>query len=246
MKKTLFTIALAATIGLMMTACGENEVEMTKMLSNESVTIDGTHDQLLDVSDSVKVILTNPSGKDNDWEVQMIIPMTSTIPWSEVDGTDPKADTYYTPKMGNLSVDFTDANEAEIDYDIRPDWDVVKALLASEKVIEKKVTVKPLWGGKKYKDAKVIFDKVAGAKITRADLDKTYNSSSSSSSSSSYSSTDIDDDDIDFDDLEKAVDASQKALKAAGKAAKAANSKDMKDALDAYGDVLDAYGSMLK
>ena len=237
---------IAATLGLMMTACDGKEEELSKKLAPESVSIIGEHAKLLEVADSVKVILTNPDGRDNDWKIQMIVPLKNTTKWSNVDGTDETAETYYLPSMGNLHVEFTNADDAEIDYTLYPNWDVVSGLLASEDINTQNVTIKYDYGGKKYKDAKAIYDKVAGANITRAELTKGYNSSSSSSSSSSYSSIDDDDFDIDLDDLEKAVDASQKAMKAAEKAAKAANSKDMKDALDAYGDALDAYGSMLK
>ena len=83
---------------------------------------------------------------------------------------------------------------------------------------------------------RIVFDKVAGVNITKAELSKVYHSSGSSSSSSSSSSSD----DWEDDDLDKAIDASKKMIDAATKAAKATNTKSVKKALDAYEEALDA------
>lgn len=248
-KNTKF--AFMAIVGLacmsFFTACGGNE-EMTKKIPAEAVSIQGEHANLLEIADSVKVLLTNPSGKKKSWEVQLIIPMKNTTSWSKVDGTNENASTYYTASMGNLHVAYTNSNEVDLDYEVTPDWDAIKTILKSETITERNVSVEPAFKfltSLTYKEAKSIYEKIAGVHITNAELSKVYSSSSSSSSSSSYDDDDDDDDDLD-DDIDKAIEMNKKAMKAAQKAAKAANSKDVNDAIDAYNDALDAYSNMLK
>lgn len=229
-QSTFASIALLSLF--VMTACGGVEEELSKKIGEVEVSISGEHSDMLSVTDSVKVLLTNPSGSKDGWEVHLIIPMENTSKWEDF-----ALKENYDPSMGNLEVELVNENDAELDYDLSPDWGAVKALLSANASKEENVVAKPSysWDGKKYKEAKEIFDKVAGVHISKADLSRIYHASASSSSSSSSSSDDWDD-----DDLDKAIDASKKMIDAASKAAKATNYRSAKKALDAYEEALDA------
>lgn len=212
----------------------------------------GTQSSLLAVNESVKVMLVNT--EDDVWEVRASMPLSNTTPWSQVPGTNPKAREHYLPKMtgswgSGLEAVYFDKNDNELKYNLYVPRDEVGALLGSEEIKTISIVIKQSrpWGsGKdyKYKEAKVIYDKVASIGLKNADLylEKPDDSeTSSSTSSSSPISSDLDDA---LDDYNKAVDASKKVLDAAGKA----NSKSIKaakKALDAYDAALDAYGSLL-
>ncbi len=239
-------VCLIAAVGIIFSSCGGSEKEEVKYVAADEIS--GEHAELLEVSDSIKVLLVNPSG--NNWEVRAIIPITNTMSWSDVPNTDPSASEYYLPKMGNLSVKFLDKNGSELDCDVSPNWDVVESVLSSNKEKTENMSVQESWGGGSYKQKKALFDKVASVKLSRAELTKSHSASeyySSASSSSSSSSWDMDDDDL--DDLKKATEISKKALEAnkkAMKAAQKASSKNMKDALDAYEEALDDYEDLFK
>lgn len=233
-------ICLVAAVGIAFSSCGGSKQEEVKYVSFDGIS--GEHAELLEVSDSVKVMLVNPSG--DKWEVRALIPITNTMSWSDVPDTDPNAKEYYLPKMGNLSVEYLDKNGSELDCRVNPSWDVVESVLSSNKEKKENMSAQEMWGGGSYKDKKALFDKVASVKLSKAELSKVFSASTSSSSSSS--SWDIDDDDL--DDLKKAAEISKKALEAnkkAMKAAKSISSKSTKEAMDAYEKALDAYEDML-
>ena len=245
-------ICLVAAVGIAFSSCGGSKQEEVKYVSFDGIS--GEHAELLEVSDSVKVMLVNPSG--DEWEVRALIPITNTMSWSDVPDTDPNAKEYYKPKMGNLSVEYLDKNGSELDCRVNPSWDVVESVLSSNKEKTENMSAHEMWGGGSYKDKKALFDKVASVKLSRAELSKVFSASTSSSSSSSSSAStsssssssswDIDDDDL--DDLKKAAEISKKALEAnkkAMKAAKSISSKSTKEAMDAYEKALDAYEDML-
>lgn len=211
-------------------SCSKKDTEENKMISSSAVKTSGTHSNLLSVmTDSVKVMLVN-LGEDK-WEVRAVLPLTNEYAWKDVPGTDQSASSYFEPRMGNLEIEFLDANGSPLDINLKVDYDVVNSVLSSndEKTEDMIVTE---WHSGSYKKKKPMFDKVAGISIKRMDLSEVHTSSGSysSSSSSSSDSDDDDDDDIDdddWDDVEKAAKASKSAYKAAKAAYKVA--KEIED-----------------
>ncbi len=228
MKKFLFIAVVAC---FLFSACGGNKgEEQNKTIAASSVKKSGVHSDLLNVSGEVKILLVKVS--DDGWAINAIIPVQNAGKWSEVPDTDENASRYYKPSMGNLSVEFLDANGAVIDYDVDPDWSVVESVLPSEETKTEDMMVKPLWNrGIPYKEALEKYNKIQGISLKKMELSQVYSASGSSSSSSSSSSDDDDDDDVDYDEeLDKAVDSYNKAVKAASKTLDAY--KDLYDALD--------------
>lgn len=226
MKK--FTIImLMAIVGLMAISCSKGKEE-TKMIPADEVSISGGHSNLLEIdADSVKIMLVQIS--DKRWDVRAIIPIKNTMPWSNVPDTDESADSYFTPSMGNLHVEFVDVNGSPLSYDLQPDWDIVKNVLSSDEYKTEEMLVQGMWSGDEYKDMKTIFDKVAGIKITNADLSRTFTSSGSVSVSSSSSSSDDDDWDIDDDKYWEQVEKAERALERQERAL-----EKLEDALDEW------------
>lgn len=219
MKTNFIKGLIILILGMGLFSCSKKQ-EMTKMISADQVTLSGSHKQLLKIaSDSVKIMLVCTDKKDDTWEVRALIPMTNTKSWSKVPDNNPRAASYYKPSMGNLEVDYLDANESSLNIELKPNWDVVASILASDEQIEEKVLITDEWenlGDKSYKTKKDIFDRVAGIALSKMELTKVYTTSSSSSSSKS-----IYDDVIDTYNsaVQEAVDAYEEALE---------------DAIDAY------------
>lgn len=214
-KFLLGAVALCLAVGL--TSCGgEKQEEMTKMIPADAVTLSGKHKKLLTIpADSVKVMLVRVS--DSKWEVRAVIPMQNTTEWSQVPGTNPSKSKYFEPRMGNLTVNFVDANESEIDMELSPDYDVVASILSSDETVTEKVLIKEdSWssrGDKSYAGRRAMFDKVAGISITNMDLSEVTTAKESRSTIQDAYDAAIDD----------AVDAYEKAID---------------NAVDAYRDVL--------
>lgn len=213
--KKIKLLALLAPLTMALLSCSEKGTEETKMISSSAVKTSGTHSNLLSVmADSVKVMLVN-LGEDK-WEVRALLPLTNEYAWEDVPGTDQSASNYFEPKMGNLDIEFLDANGSPLGINLKVDYDVVNSVLSSndEKTEDLIVTE---WYGGSYKDKKTLFDKIAGISIKKMDLNEVHTSSGSySSSSSSSSDSDDDDDDIDdddWDDVEKAAKAAYKVAK---------------------------------
>lgn len=236
MKKIkLFAIVTALVMVCVSCGNGKKGTEETKMLSSSTVKTSGEHSDLLSIdADSVKVMLVKI--KDDHWEIRAILPMSNEYNWEDVPGTDHSASTYFEPRMGNIEVEFVDANGSPLDLDVMLDYDVIKSILSSNDTKTEDVLVSDRYenlGDKSYKTRKELFDKIAGISIKKMDLSKVYTSSGSSSSSSSSSSDEDDDDDDwdddDWDDVEKAAKATKSAYKAAKAAYKVAKELDDDD-----------------
>lgn len=233
-KSLLMVLALTFMSAMVFVSCGKEE-EQVKWIPAPHFS--GQHSDLLRcTADSVKVILTKASDSDKSWEVRAMVPMANTMPWSNVPGTDENQSEYFKAEMGNLGADFLDANDSPIDYEIKPDWDKVASMLASDVEVFEDVWFTIYWEMHrgKYDKMKGIFDKVQGMEIKKMDLTTVYHVvESSSSSSSSNSSVD------DWSDAyDKALDAYEKAVDAAEKAVNVQTAKDVKKAVDAYNDAL--------
>lgn len=231
--KKIKLIAIVAAIMVALVSCGQKKAEETKMIPSDAVKKSGEHSNLLSVdADSVKIMLVNTKGES--WEVRALIPLTNEFLWENVPETDPTADEYYTPSMGNLAIEFLDANGTPLEnISIEVDYDVIESLLSSNDYKTEDFVIKEYFGNS-YKNMKAQFDKVAGISIKKMDLVKSYNSSGSYSSSTSSDSSDNsnydgDDDDDDWEEVEKAAKATKSAYKAAKKAYKVAKELDEMD-----------------
>lgn len=193
-KSLLMVLALTFMSAMMFVSCGSKEEEQVKWIPAPHFS--GQHADLLRcTADSVKVILTKASDSDKSWEVRAMVPMANTMPWSNVPGTDENQSEYFKAEMGNLGADFLDANGSPIDYELKPDWNKVAAMLASDVEVFEDVWFTIRWEMHRsdYKKMKAIFDKVQGMEIKKMDLTTVYHVvDSSSESSSSSSSNEID------------------------------------------------------
>ena len=205
------------------------------MLPATAVKMSGEHSDLLKISsDSVKVMLVKIS--DDRWTLRALIPIENAYAWRTVirmyTPSDP--DEEFSPSMGHdsmfndhLSVEFLDANGSPIDFDVKPDWDVVGTVLASNSVKKEDMLVKESYeiDAGEYDEIKEKFDKIAGIAMKKMDLHTTTKSDGSSYASGSSYSSDDDDYDVDLDDAVNAAKAATEALKATSEVMK--SSKDM-------------------
>lgn len=212
--KRIRLFMILSLLGLFLFSCSSKQQEETKMLPATAVKKSGQHSDLINIAaDSVKVMLVKIN--DKEWTLRALIPIENQEYW----------DGYRS--MGNLDVEFLDANGSPIDFELRPDWDVVESVLSSNSLKKEDLLAKEEYHAGKYKIIKEKFDKIAGLVLKEMNLTENYNRSSSSgsySSSSSYSSSgNYDDDDIDLDDAVNAAKAATEMLKATGEAVKATN-----------------------
>lgn len=221
---TIFSLA-----GLFFFACSsKKQTEETKMISATAVKMSGLHSDLLKINaDSVRVMLVKIS--DDKWTLRAVLPIENTQKWEDIPGTDPSANSHFIPSMGNLSVEFLDANGSPIDFDLQPDWDVVKNVLSSNNSKTEDMLVKEAYDNltpEKYDIAKEKYDKIAGIALRKMDLNTAY-LSTGSSNSSAENVDDSDDNDLSDDDdldvISDAVKAASDVVKAAG----AASSKEV-------------------
>jgi len=214
MKKIKF-LALMSIIGLVFVSCGSKSgQEESKMISANAVKLSGMHNNLLAVADdSVKIMLVKIA--DDSWSIRALVPIKNTMAWEDVPETDSNAPEYYIASMGNLEVQYLDENKSPVEFDVKPDWDAVKSVLASssEKTEEMLIKEEYSWTAGDYKTVKEKYDKIAGIEFSKLELTKSHKASSSSSSGSSSSSSSSSDDD--WDDIEKATKAANEMLKTA-------------------------------
>lgn len=220
--KKINLFVLLSICGLFLFSCSSKQQEETKMLSSSCVKKSGTHSELLNIKgDSVKVMLVKIN--DKDWTLRALIP---------IENANPNPDPSIKPSMGNLSVEFIDANGSPIDFELHPEWHTVESVLSSSSIKTEDLLVKEAYSftPDKYEVVKEKFDKIAGIALKEMTLTggsgAFYSSGSSSSSGSSYSSDEDDDwDDVDLDDAMNAAKAATEALKATSEVMK--SSKDM-------------------
>lgn len=193
-KIKLFLIM--SMFGLLLFSCSKQQEEI-KMLPSSCVKKSGTDSKLITIPDSVKVMLVKVDNKK--WALRALIPIENY------------KRSYGKRSMGNLDVEFLDANGSPIDFDLRPDWNVVESVLSADTLCKREdMLVKEYFTGK-YDEIKEKYDKIAGVALTRMNLTGGYTSSGSSSSSGSSYSSDDDDDDWDDVDLDDAVNAAKAA-----------------------------------
>lgn len=237
MKKfRLITILVILTMSLI--SCGDNGTEETKMISSDAVKKSGEHSNFLSVdADSVKIMLVKID--KNEWEIRALLPLTNEQHWENVPGTDPTADSYYEPSMGNMTIEFLDANGTPLDLNLQVDYDVIKSLLCSNEYKTEDLVITEYWSGT-YDEKKKLFDKITGISIKKMDLSKSYNHSGSYSNSSSdvsYNDSDYEDEDEDVDDegdddwedVKEAIKTTKAAYKTAKAAYKTAKELDEAD-----------------
>lgn len=206
-KIKLFLIL--SMVGLLLFSCSKKQEE-TKMIPSSAVKKSGTHSDLLTIKgDSVKVMLVKID--DDEWSLRAVIPIENATLSNNSSGTS---------SMGNMSAEFLDANGNSIDFELRPDWDVVESVLSSNSFKTEDLLVKEAYHGYEYKTVKEKFDKIAGIVLKEMKLTDGYGNfyssdNSSSSGSSSYSGDDDDDwDDVDLDDAVTAAKAATEVLRA--------------------------------
>lgn len=243
MKKTLLFLAASMLLSTALVSCGGG-TEESKSLSSEDVTLSGEDSKLLEVvGDSVKVLLVNSNPEEKEgWEIQAIVELKGTTPWSEVPETDDTQLSYYEPKFDYTYVHatFVDANGSTI---------YTAELKGDEGALLKNApnsTVKFTCGlfdapnaisfgvygygkddSKTYKDAKAIFDKIQGVTIEEIKLVKVERSTSSESSSIEGIDDDDDDDDDDY-------------------SSSSSSSEDWDALLNSYEQYVDKYISLMK
>ena len=115
--KKIKLFLLLSIFGLFLFSCSPKQQEETKMLPASAVKMSGQHSELLEIAeDSVKVMLVKID--DNKWTLRALIPIDNRECF---DGT---------RSMGNLDVEFLDANGSPIDFDLQPDWELPVPLVA--------------------------------------------------------------------------------------------------------------------
>lgn len=213
--KRIKLFVILSLFGLFLFSCSSKQQEETKMLPASAVKMSGQHSDLLEIAeDSVKVMLVKID--DKKWTLRALIPIDNRECF---DGT---------RSMGNLDVEFLDANGSPIDFDLQPDWDVVESVLSSNQLFKKEdmLAKEAYHHTDKYDKIKEKFDKIAGIALKEMNLTRGYaNSVSSYASGGSYSSDDGDDVDVDLDDAVNAAKAATEVLKATGEVMK--SSTDM-------------------
>lgn len=217
MKKHLILVAIAALTTMMLSSCGESKEEQTKMISPDRVSLVGSHSDLLEVADSVKLLLVkaNPNGTKY-WTIKAIVPIKNTTYWKNVPGTNSNAKEYFIAKMGNAHSRFIDANDSEV-LDGNMQWDKLESVLSANEYKTVKLELSASRGflsayEADYATAKEAFDKIDGMELSKLDLSKVWKAENISSSRSSSSSYDDDDLDKAIDQYERAVNAAEKAL----------------------------------
>lgn len=217
MRKKLQLLILTAALLPLATivSCSGKGEEEVKTLSAESVKMSGEHKNLIQINgDEVKIMLVNSNPNDKyGWEIRASMPIIGTTAWSDVPGTDESASSYFSPRMGNLSVAFLDANGNELEYAIAPNWDAVETVLKNAPTEEEDLICSG-YSSLDYKGAKAFYDKIQGLRISKMDLNEVHTSTSSSSSVSKSSSWDDVDLDDDLEDVKKAIKAEKKILEA--------------------------------
>lgn len=233
--KKIVTLLVSLFAVLALVSCSK-KTEETKMISSSEISFSGKDKKMLRVaSDSVKVMLVNVDEDDDKWEVRVVIPMQNTMLWKNFPKSEQnvskKASEYYEPEMGNMQVDYLDANGSKLDVEVSLDRNVIKSVLSSDEISTENMLIKDSWssfGDKSYKKAKANFDKIAQISISDMVLSKVTRASESSSSSYSRSSSSSYRDDFEdayneakgtykkaMDTYEKTLDAYDKALDAA-------------------------------
>ncbi|HCS88410.1 MAG TPA: hypothetical protein DIW30_08535 [Bacteroidales bacterium] len=214
MKRNFIFCAVTLCLALGMASCGENEkqVEMTKIIPADAVTFSGKHKNLLTIPadvDSVKIMLVRTGETGQRWEVRALIPLQNTTPWKKVPGTDNRKLSWFEPNMGNLHVEYVDANESEVGEDVYLDYNAVESVLASDDIITEKALVKDRYenlGDKSYNTKRALFDKVAGISISKMELNEVKSAKSSDKKGGSSLS------DIYEDAINEVADTYEKAM----------------------------------
>lgn len=253
MKKTLLFLAASMLLSTALISCGGGSEE-AKSLSSDNVELSGEDSDLLEVvGDSVKILLVNSNPEEKKgWEIQAIVELKGTTPWSEVPETDNTQLAYYKPEFDYSSVHatFLDANGNTV-YTAKLKGDegallknapnsTVKfrcGLFNEPNTISCGVYAFAKDDSKTYKEAKAIFDKIKSVSIEEIKLVR-VEQSTASESSISESIDDDDDDDDDWEDLEKVIDAETKMLESVSKAA--SNAGKVSNAVNAYKDAMKA------
>ena len=219
---------------LLMFSCGPKGEEETKMISSDRVNLVGTHSELLDVSDSIKVMLVKTDAGGKEWTIKAIVPVENARYWKNVPGTNEKEKEYYVAKMGNASSKFLDVNDSEV-LEGNMQWDKLESILAANEYKEVKLELqahKSLFSEYRadYKTAKAAFDKIEGMELSKLDLSKVYKAEDTSSSS--------------YDDIEDALEQYEKALDAAATAVSSSSLKNAKKAMNEYEKALNELEDM--
>jgi hypothetical protein len=229
MKKIKLFLVLSL-FGLFLFSCSKQQEE-TKMIPTTAVKMSGKHSELLKIdADSVKVMLVKID--EDRWTLRALIPIKNTYDWDVVSHKykHPDPDKEYYPSMGSedwtnkrFEVEFLDANGSPINFEVEPDWDIVKSVLSSNSIKKEDMLVKEDRGfhADEYKIIKEKFDKIAGIALKGLELSYSYKHDGSSySSSDSNNSSDDDWDDVDLDDAVNAAKAATEMLKATGEVVK--------------------------
>ena len=213
--KNLFVVIAVLATTMMLSSCGDSKEEQTKMISPDRVNLVGTHSNVLEVTDSVKVLLVKVDNNEKKWTIKAIVPISNTTFWKNVPGTNTKAKEYFTSSMGNACSSFIDANDSEV-LGGGMQWDKLESILSANEYKTVKLELQARYSlfseyEVDYKTAKAAFDKIDGMELSKLDLTKEWRAEETSTSHSSSKSYDVDLDDA-IDQYERAVDAASKAL----------------------------------
>src|SRR5574344_1853170 len=98
MKKVkLFVVVLSA---LALASCGsESKEQLSKKISADAIVLSGLHSDLLEVADSVTVMLIPTDVDEENWDVQVEVPLQTTTSWAQVPNAKEcsNCDFYFTP-----------------------------------------------------------------------------------------------------------------------------------------------------
>ena len=150
MKKTgLFGLVVLMLLAFSVISC-QKKTELSKMISPDRVTINGTNAKLFEIEDPIKVMLVPVGEEGNKWDVRTNLPLKNTTPWSQIPGSDPNLDN--TIYGVDIYVHYVDMYDSELDLDVETEYQSGWKLLKSEELITGNVPIVEYnFGNKSYK-----------------------------------------------------------------------------------------------
>ena len=223
MKKTgLFGLAALMSLVVIVSSC-QKKTELSKMISPDRVTINGTNAKLFEIEDSIKVMLVPAGVEGEKWEVRTNLPLKNTTPWCKIPGSDPNLD--HSIYGISIYAKYIDKNDSELDLSVQTEYQSGMALLKSNEIVTGNVPIVEYgFGDKSYKYQKAYFDHIDGVVLT-VELSWAHATTASSSMSSSSTSSFSQDWNKMLDDYEKNVNEYIKYVKKLSKGDKSVESK---------------------
>ena len=128
-KNCSFGLIVMMLLAVSVVSCQKN-TELSKMISPDRVTINGTNAKLFEIEDSIKVMLVPVGVEGDQWEVRTNLPLKNTTPWSKIPGSDPDLDNSIYGV--DIYAHYVDKYDSELDVSVQTDYHRAEKLLKSE------------------------------------------------------------------------------------------------------------------